>query len=87
MEAYIFCAASLFMMPPPAQEAGRWYPSFLYGFLAPHRLAGTAAGVTAHMLGSIEINPSWVARQSETNMAVSRIVTATAHVMCGVWLA
>jgi hypothetical protein len=33
------------------------------------------------MLASIEINPQWVARQSETNMAVSRIATATGHAM------
>jgi hypothetical protein len=81
MEAYVFCATSLFMMPPPAQGAGFWYPSFLYGFLAPQKLAGIAAGVAAHMLASIEIDPQWVARQSETNMAVSRIATTTGHAM------
>ena len=74
MEAYEFCATSLI---PWGQGAGLWYPSFLFGFLAPKPLAGIAEQMVAHMLGTITVNAEWLARVSDTALAVSRIATAT----------
>lgn len=81
MEGYFFCATSLFALPAPVQGAGLWSPSVLYGFLAPRPLAGIAAGLAAHMLETIAVNPQWAAGQAQTNMAVSRIATETGHAM------
>jgi hypothetical protein len=76
MEAYTFCATSLI---PWGQGAGLWYPSFLSGFLAPKPLAGIAEQMLAHMLGTITVNAAWLARVSDTALAVSRIASATGH--------
>jgi hypothetical protein len=76
MEAYEFCATSLI---PWGQGAGLWYPSYLFGFLAPKPLSGIAEQMVAHMLGTITVNPEWLARVSDTALAVSRIATATGH--------
>jgi hypothetical protein len=49
----------------------------LFGFLAPKPLAGIAEQMVAHMLGTITVNAEWLARVSDTALAVSRIATAT----------
>ncbi|MFP4894855.1 hypothetical protein [Paraburkholderia sp. EG304] len=54
-----------------------WYADTILGFLSPTPMAGMAAGLMAHMVRSVEVNPAWVARQSQTNMDVSRIAAQT----------
>ncbi len=50
-----------------------WYPEWIEGWVAPAPLAGVAAGVVAHMLLSIRVNPDWVLNTLHTDLAVSRI--------------
>lgn len=54
-----------------------WYAQTLHAFLAPKPVAGFAAGLLAHMVGSFRATPSWIARQQQTNSDVSRIATQT----------
>jgi hypothetical protein len=48
----------------------------LFGFLAPKPLAGIAEQMVAHMLETITVNAEWLARVSDTALAVSRIAIA-----------
>jgi|SRR5579875_556435 len=73
MAAYVFCATSEVSLG----GIGFWYPSVLFAYLAPRPLAGIAEQMIAHMLGTLVVNPEWLARQTETSMAVSRITTGT----------
>lgn len=75
MAAYVFCATS----EVSQGGIGFWYPSFLFAYLAPKPLAGIAEQMVAHMLGTIAVNPQWLAAQTGTSMAVSRITTGTGH--------
>jgi hypothetical protein len=54
-----------------------WYAEWFYGFVAPTPLAGVAAGTLMHMLQSIQVNPQWVSRTTQTNMDVSHIAAQT----------
>lgn len=81
MEAYVFCATSLTPWPAVGPGAGLWYPSFLFAYLAPKPLAAIAEQIVAHMLGTIVVSPEWIAKTSNTAMAVSRIATASSHAM------
>lgn len=49
-----------------------WYPEWIEGWVAPAPLAGVAAGVVAHMLQSLRINPDWVLNTLHADLAVSR---------------
>ncbi|HZS83217.1 MAG TPA: hypothetical protein VFA50_10100 [Stellaceae bacterium] len=69
MTAYIL--ASVMVIGGPAGAI--WYAETIAGVLSPSPVAGIAAGLLAHMLASVEVNPAWVARQSQTNLDVSRI--------------
>jgi len=46
---------------------------------APTPVARVAAGELAHIIASIEINPQWLLRQTQTNMDVSNIAAQTNH--------
>ena len=58
-------------------QGGIWYVSTLTAFLAPVEQAGAADQILQHMLKSFEMNPQWVARQSQTTMDTSQIVHET----------
>ena len=58
-------------------QGGLWYADIIEAFLAPSPVAGLAAGLLTHMIKSLHANPAWVARQSQTNLDVSRIATQT----------
>jgi hypothetical protein len=49
-----------------------WYYDGLAAFLAPTPVSGVTAGVLAHMVGSFQFNPEWLARVSNTAAAVAR---------------
>jgi hypothetical protein len=74
MTAYVF---SRTLMIRTAGQYGLWYADMIEAFLAPAPVAGVAAGLLAHMVKTARLNPSWEARQSQTNMDVSRIATQT----------
>ncbi len=74
MAAYVFART---VMIRTAGQFGLWYADFIEAFLAPAPVAGVAAGLLAHMVKTARLNPSWVNRQSQTNMDVSRIATQT----------
>jgi len=54
-----------------------WYAETLAGFLSPSPVAGVAAGLLAHMLGSVQANPAWIARNSQMSVEVSRAAAQT----------
>jgi hypothetical protein len=54
-----------------------WYAQTIAGFLSPTPVAGVAAGLLAHMLGSVQVNPAWLARNSQMSMEVSRAAAQT----------
>jgi hypothetical protein len=56
-------------------SGGLWWADPIVSFIAPSPMAGIAAGVVAHMLASVRIDPAWMQRQGETNRAVSDITT------------
>ena len=74
MTAYVFASTTAIRTGP---QGGLWYPNVIEAFLVPAPVAGLAAGLLAHMVESVRFNPTWVARQSQTNMDVSRIATQT----------
>jgi hypothetical protein len=75
MTAYAFAATT--RIGGAGGQGGLWYADTIEAFLAPSQVAGLAAGLLAHMVKSVHVNPAWVARQSQTNMDVSRIATQT----------
>ena len=75
LQAYAFAATSFIPGSP------MWYPSGLYAFLTPKPLTSVVEQMVAHMLRSIAASPAWLAGQSQTAMAVSRIATETGHQM------
>ncbi len=74
MNAYVFART---LLAGVGGQGGLWYADIIEAFLAPAPVAGMAAGLLAHMVKSARLNPSWVARQSQTTMDVSRIATQT----------
>ena len=56
-------------------SGGLWWADPIVSFMAPSPMAGIAAGMVAHMLASVRIDPGWVQRQGDTNKAVSDITT------------
>ena len=54
-----------------------WYPDSIIAFVAPSPIAGVAAGMLAHMVQSYKPSLEWLARQSQTAVAVSHIATET----------
>jgi hypothetical protein len=74
MTAYVFASTTAIRTGP---QGGLWYPDIIEAFLAPSPVAGLAAGLLAHMVKSVRLNPTWVARQSQTNVDVSRIAAQT----------
>ena len=58
-------------------SGGLWWADPIVSFMTPSPMAGIAAGIVAHMLGTVRIDPDWVRRQGATNMAVSDITTRT----------
>lgn len=58
-------------------QGSLWYADTIEAFLAPSPVAGLAAALLAHMVKSVHVNPAWIARQSQTNLDVSRIATQT----------
>jgi hypothetical protein len=54
-----------------------WYAETIAGFLSPSPVAGVAAGLLAHMLGSVQVNPEWIARNSQMSMQVSHAAAQT----------
>lgn len=75
MTAYAFTATT--RIGGAGGQGGLWYADTIEAFLAPTPVAGLAAGLLAHMVKSVHVNPAWVARQSQTNMDVSRIAAQT----------
>jgi hypothetical protein len=55
-------------------QGGIWYSDAMLGFVAPTRLDGLAAGMLAHMLGSLQLNPQWVINVTHMNAEVSQIM-------------
>ncbi|MBV8088280.1 MAG: hypothetical protein JO139_01670 [Alphaproteobacteria bacterium] len=53
-------------------QTGIWYYDGLAAFLAPAPVSGVAAGVLAHMVGSFQFNPQWLARVSNTAADIAR---------------
>jgi len=74
MTAYAFVSTTAIRTGP---QGGLWYADTIEAFLAPSPVAGLAAGLLAHMIKSARPSPAWVARQSQTNLDVSRIATQT----------
>jgi len=74
MTAYVFASTTLIR---GAGQGGIWYGDTIEAFLAPSPVAGLAAGLLAHMVKSVRVNPAWVARQTQTNADVSRIAAQT----------
>jgi hypothetical protein len=58
-------------------SGGIWYPEQIEGWVAPAPLTGVAAGIAAHMVKSIRVNPNWLINVVHTSVAVSRIATQT----------
>ena len=56
-----------------------WYAESSFGLLSPTPVAGIAAGELAHVIASVQVNPNWVLRQTQTNMDVSQIMTRSNH--------
>jgi hypothetical protein len=52
---------------------GIWQPDSIIAFAAPAPVAGVAAGIMAHMIKTVQVNPAWAMRQSQTTAAISRI--------------
>ena len=74
MTAYVFAGITAIRTGP---QGGLWYADIIEAFLAPAPVAGLAAGLLAHMVRSVHLNPTWVARQSQTNLDVSHIAAQT----------
>ena len=73
MSAYVLAS----ILSISGQSGVIWYEETIIGFVSPTPLAGVAAGLLAHIVRSVQVNPAWVARQTQTNMDVSRIATQT----------
>ncbi len=56
---------------------GAWNVEYLFGFLAPEAQASLAHGVLDHILGSVQLNPQWVAMQQNITANTSQIVSRT----------
>jgi hypothetical protein len=54
-----------------------WYAETIAGFLSPSPVAGIAAGLLTHMLKSVQVNPAWVARNSNMAVQVSQTAAQT----------
>lgn len=78
MVAYVFAQSNAVAL---GTGGGFWYGQPVLSFLAPSALAGAVAGMLSHMYASVQINPQWVQRQEQTNMAVSEIATQTEAVI------
>ena len=74
MTAYVFASTTLIRL---GGQGGLWYADTIESFLAPTPVAGLAAGILAHMVKSVRVNPAWLRRQTQTNADVSRIMTQT----------
>lgn len=61
------------------QGGAIWYAKSIVGLLSPTPVAGVAAGELAHIIASIQVNPQWMLRQTQTNMDVSNIAARTNH--------
>jgi hypothetical protein len=59
------------------QAGAIWYAETIAGFLSPSPVAGIAAGLLAHMLKSVQVNPAWVARNSNMAVQVSQTEAQT----------
>jgi hypothetical protein len=73
MSAYVLAS----ILSISDQFGAIWYAETIIGFASPMPVAGVAAGLLAHIVRSVEVNPAWVAHQTQTNMDVSRIATQT----------
>ncbi len=58
-------------------QTALWYPDAIIAFVAPTAIQGVAAGLLAHMVRSYKPSLEWLARQSQTAVAVSHIATQT----------
>ena len=58
------------------QFGALWWAEVIQTFYAPTQVAGIAAGLFAHMVASGQLNPAWVARNSDNAVAVSRAAAA-----------
>lgn len=52
---------------------GIWQPDAIVAFAAPAPVAGVAAGIVAHMIKTVQINPSWAMSVSRTTAEISQI--------------
>ena len=59
------------------QSGGLWWADPIVSFLAPSPMAGTAAGLVARIMKSVQFDAGWFARQGDTNGAVARITAET----------
>jgi hypothetical protein len=75
MSAYVLTS----VLSISGQFGAIWYAEAIIGMLAPTPVAGVAAGELARMVTSVQVNPQWAARQTQTNVDVSRIMTQTNH--------
>ncbi len=77
---YIFAATQKSItgiLPPNMGENAMWRVDPVAGFACTEARAGEASELLIHLVGSIEMDPNWVAAQHLTTMAVSNIVTNT----------
>lgn len=70
MTAFVFASLTFI-------QGGIWYADNIEAFLAPTPVAGIAAGLLAHMVSSVRINPVWMQRQLGAEAKVSEIATRT----------
>jgi len=61
----------------PGMPGGLWNVEYLFGFVAPEAQASLAHGVLDHILGSVQLNPQWVAMQQNITANTSQIVSRT----------
>lgn len=79
MTAYVFVSTTDIAFP--GYQGGIWYADTIAAFLSPTPVSGIAAGLLAHMVKSVRVNPAWVQRQTGAEAKVSQIAAETnAHI-------
>ena len=65
MSGYVFVSTT-------SIGGGIWYADIIEASFVPSKVAGIAAGILAHMVGSVQVNPTWLAKVSNDAAALSR---------------
>ncbi len=82
-EGYVMAATSL--MALQGQEGGVWHVQSLVSYVAPRGRSAVANAAVAGMLGSIQMNPRWVAQQRQASAETYRQVKETNDYIAGLF--